>query len=335
MTEPRVAITFVSDAVPGIRRRRRGKRFVYLTPTGRELNGDVAKRIDALAIPPAWTDVWICADECGHIQATGRDARGRKQYRYHAQFRQGRERAKFKNLIPFGEALGALRARIDTDLRAPALTHDRVVAGVVSLIGETFLRVGNEAYARTNKTFGITTLRSNHVDVSGTHLHLQFVGKGGKEFDVDCCAPRVARLVRRLQDLPGQRLFQYLDDDGEVRAISSHDVNEYLREATGVDATAKTFRTWGASLLAAQELVLLDPPQSETEARREINAALRPVANALGNTLAVCKASYVHPTVLKRYEDGSLAQRWNAGPKRAANHLNAGERRLLCILRGS
>jgi DNA topoisomerase-1 len=328
-------ISFVTDEVPGIRRRRRGKKFVYVSPTGRELNGTIAKRIDALAFPPAWTDVWICPDESGHIQATGRDARGRKQYRYHSQFRQGRERAKFRNLIPFGEALGALRRRIDADLRSPALTHDRVVAGVLSLIGETFLRVGNEAYARENKTFGITTLRTNHVDVTGTHLRLRFVGKGGKEFDVACCEPRVARLVRRLQDLPGQRLFQYLDDDGEVRAIASNDVNDYLRDATGVDATAKTFRTWGATLLAAKQLVVLDPPQTDTEARRELNAALRPVADALGNTLAVCKASYVHPMVIKRYEDGSLTERWNAGPTRAANRVTAEERRLLCILRGS
>jgi DNA topoisomerase-1 len=328
-------ITFVNDQTPGIRRRSRGKKFVYVNPRGRELNGPVRQRIESLAIPPAWTDVWICPDPDGHIQATGRDARGRKQYRYHAQYRQGRERAKFRDLVPFGEALGSLRARIDVDLRAPALTRERVVAAVVELIGETFMRVGNEAYARTNKTYGITTLRTSHVDVHGTHLRMQFVGKGGKEFDLDCCHPRVVRVVRRLQDLPGQRLFQYLDDDGEVRAVTSTDVNEYLRASTGVDATAKTFRTWGATLLAAQELSLLPPPESDTEFRREVNAALRPVADALGNTLAVCKASYVHPIVVKRYEDGSLAERWNAGPARGANRLSTDERRLLHVLRGS
>ncbi|HVV36315.1 MAG TPA: hypothetical protein VHC63_06895 [Acidimicrobiales bacterium] len=305
-------ITFVSDQTPGIRRQRRGraKHFTYISPTGRELNGAVAARINALAIPPAWTDVWICPDPNGHIQATGRDARGRKQYRYHPQYRQGRERAKFRNLVPFGEALGALRARIDTDLRSPTLTYERVVAGVVALIGETFVRVGNESYARTNETYGITTLRTNHVDVSGTHLHLCFVGKGGKEFDLDCCHPRVARLVRRLQDLPGQRLFQYVDDDGVVRAVSSNNVNDYLRTATGVDATAKTFRTWGASLLAAQQLRVDPPPK--------LNDALRPVADALGNTLAVCKASYVHPRVIALHEKGTLHDAWARGPARAA-----------------
>jgi DNA topoisomerase-1 len=317
------SINFVTDQQPGIRRRKRGKRFVYVSPTGRELNGNIAKRIDALAIPPAWTDVWICTDEAGHIQATGRDARGRKQYRYHNDFRQGRENAKFRNLVPFGEALGKLRTRIDADLRTPALTHDRVVAAVIALIGETFMRVGNDAYARTNKTYGITTLRSKHVDVNGTSLRLHFVGKGGKEFDVECSEPRVARLVRRLQDLPGQRVFQYVGDDGSTCAISSTDVNTYLREATGVDATAKTFRTWGATLMAAQNLLTADT----------LNNGLRPVAEALGNTLAVCKSSYVHPTVIKRYEDGSLPERWAAGPSRGANKLSADERRLLALLK--
>jgi DNA topoisomerase I len=319
------SVSYVDLGTPGIRRRRRGKRFTYLSPTGRELNGKVAKRIDALAIPPAWTDVWICPDPDGHIQATGRDARGRKQYRYHDGYRQRRERAKFRDLVPFGEALGALRDRIDRDLRAPTLSHDRVVAAVISVIGQTFARVGNDAYARTNKTFGITTLRAQHVDVRGTHLRMHFIGKGNKEFDLDCCDPRLARVVRRLQDLPGQRLFQYLDDDETVRAVSSNDVNEYLRAATGVDATAKTFRTWGATLLAAQRLLDAD----------NLNEALRPVAAALGNTLPVLKSSYVHPTVIKAFEDGTLAEGWSAGPSRGANHLSADERRLLCILRGS
>jgi DNA topoisomerase-1 len=317
------SINYVTDQQPGIRRRRRGKRFRYFNASGRELNGKVAERIDALAIPPAWTDVWICPDASGHIQATGRDAAGRKQYRYHAQYRQRRERAKFRDLVPFGEALGKLRTRIDTDLRSPVLTRDRVVAAIASLIGETFVRVGNDAYARTNKTYGITTLKSSHVDVNGTHLRLKFVGKGGKEFDLDCCEPRVARVVRRLQDLPGQRLFQYVDDDGKTCAISSNDVNDYLREATGIDATAKTFRTWGATLMAAQQLLDAD----------DLNDGLRPVAEALGNTLAVCRASYVHPAVIARFEDGSLAEQWAAGPSRGANKLTADERRLLAVLR--
>jgi DNA topoisomerase-1 len=305
-----------------------GKGWKLVSPQGKPIRDrEVLARVKSLVIPPAWTDVWICPDPSGHIQATGRDARGRKQYRYHAQYRQQRERAKFRDLVPFGEALGTLRAQLDKDLRAPTLSQERVVAAVVALIGETFVRVGNDAYARTNKTFGITTLRSSHVDVSGTHLHMQFVGKGGKKFDLECCHPRVARVVRRLQDLPGQRLFQYVDDDGTTRAITSTEVNDYLRAATGIDATAKTFRTWGATLLAAQELTVEPPPK--------LNDALRPVADALGNTLAVCKASYVHPTVIKRFEEGSLVDAWNAGPSRGANHLSADERRLLHVLRAS
>ncbi|HUR77491.1 MAG TPA: hypothetical protein VMZ22_06065 [Acidimicrobiales bacterium] len=325
-------ITYVNDQTPGISRRVRADQFRYFSPSGRELNGKTKQRIDALAIPPAWIDVWICPDPSGHIQATGRDARGRKQYRYHSQFRQGRERAKFRDLTAFGAALPALRARIDTDLRNPTLGEDRVLAAVVSLIGHTFVRVGNDGYARTNKTFGITTLRNAHVDVSGDHLRLRFVGKGGKAFDVGCCDGRVARVVRRLQDLPGQRLFQYLDDDGAVRAVTSTDVNNYLRSATGIDATAKTFRTWGATRLAAEGLVELETPQSQAEFGRAVNTALRPVADALGNTVAICRASYVHPVILKRFEDGTLPKRWNAGPSRAAGGLTRDERRVLHVL---
>jgi DNA topoisomerase-1 len=327
------SIIYVSDQEAGIRRRRRGKKFTYLSPRGRELNGSVAKRIDALAIPPAWTDVWICPDPSGHIQATGRDARGRKQYRYHTQYRRRRELAKFRDLAPFGEALGGLRKRIDEDLRSPALSQDRVVAAVVSLIGQTFGRVGNDAYARENKTFGITTLRSDHVDINGSHLRMCFVGKGGKEFDLACCDPRIARVVRRCQDLPGQRLFQYVNDDGQNCAVTSTDINDYLRDATGLDATAKTFRTWGATLLATQVLAELPPPESDAEFRRELNAALRPVADALGNTVAVCRASYVHPKVIDCFERGSLPEQWSSGPSRAAHRLTADERRLLAILK--
>jgi DNA topoisomerase-1 len=325
------SITYVNDQTPGITRRGR-KKFVYVSPNGRELNGKVRERIESLAIPPAWTDVWICPDPSGHIQATGRDARGRKQYRYHDGYRQRRERAKFRDLVPFGEALGALRARIDQDLRSPTLSQERVVAAVVSLIGQTYARVGNDAYARTNKSFGVTTLRNGHVEVSGSHLRLRFVGKGGKLYDLSCCDARVARVVRRCQDLPGQRLFQYENDDGTTCALTSSDVNDFLREATGIDATAKTFRTWGATLLAAQNLVPVETPDSDTALRRAVNDALRPVADALGNTLAVCRASYVHPTVLKRFEDGSLAQRWADGPSRAGGGLVADERRLLHVL---
>jgi DNA topoisomerase-1 len=318
-------ISFVTDEVPGIRRRRRGKKFVYVSPTGRELNGTIAKRIDALAIPPAWTDVWICPDPSGHIQATGRDAKGRKQYRYHPSFRLRREKLKFNGLIPFGESLGALRAQVDKDLRAATLSRERVLAALVALMERTYVRVGNEGYARTNKTFGLTTLRCRHVDLDGTRLQLRFVAKGGKAVEIECCDARLARVVRRCQDLPGQLLFQYLDADGVPTPVSSNDFNEYLRATTGLDATAKTFRTWGATLLAAEAFVAAEPGAS-------VPRVLAPVAEQLHNTVAVCRNSYVHPTVIRRFEEGTLAQRWAEGPTRAANRLAANERKLLHVL---
>lgn len=287
------AISFVSDDEPGIRRVGDDE-FRYVRETTRtevKAPKELA-RIRALAVPPAWTDVWICADTNGHIQATGRDAKGRKQYRYHAQFRNKRERRKFDQLAPFGHALRDLRAQVDTDLRRPVLSRERVVAAVVSLLQQTYVRIGNEAYARENKSFGLTTLRCAHLQLNGTAMRLRFTGKGGKRFDVTCCDPRLCRVVRRCRELPGQPLFQYLDDDAEPCAVTSTDVNEYLRNATQLDATAKTFRTWGASLLAAQQLVRVEAPASERDAARAINAALGPVAAQLGNTIAVCRASY-------------------------------------------
>lgn len=325
-------ISYVRDDQPGIARRGT-KRFRYVDASGREVTQAERERIDALAIPPAWTHVWICPDPSGHIQATGRDARGRKQYRYHAAFRSRREKAKFRDLVPFGEALGKLRTRVDADLRQPQLSRERVVAAVLSLMEQTYVRVGNHGYARENKTYGLTTLRVHHVEVTGGHLHLNFVGKGGKAVEVTCCDARLARVVRRCQDLPGQHLFQYVNDDGEPSVVSSNDVNDYLRESTGLDATAKTFRTWGASLLGAQSLLAFDPPTSPTEFGRSVNEALKPVAQTLGNTVTVCRNSYVHPVVLTRFQDGSLAERWAAGPSRAASGLSADERRLLAVLR--
>ena len=329
-------ITFVRDDSPGIRREGRA-RFRYVDTRGREVSDTVRKRIEALAIPPAWEHVWICPDPQGHIQATGRDARGRKQYRYHSAFRRRRERAKFRGLVPFGEGLGVLRKRVDGDLRSTNLSRSRVLAAVVALLDQTYIRVGNEGYARDNKTFGLTTLRCRHVDVRGDRLHLRFNGKGGKVFDLTCCDPRLARVVRRCQDLPGQLLFQYVDDDGKPSSISSGDLNDYLRETTGLeDATAKTFRTWGASLLAAELFAELDPPppSSAAELGRIVNATLAPVAQTLGNTVAVCRASYVHPKVLDTFEQGTLGPAWREGPSRARQGLSAEERRLRGVLRG-
>jgi DNA topoisomerase-1 len=326
-------LVYVTDEEPGISRRGRS-RFRYVRQsTGKEVRDDrELERIRRLAIPPAWTDVWICADRRGHVQATGRDARGRKQYRYHAAFRQRRERRKFHQLPAFGHSLARLRARVDDDLRSPSLNRARVLATIVSLLDLTHVRIGNEAYAQDNKSFGLTTLRCRHLDVDGNRLHLRFPGKNGHKFDVTCCDPRLARVVRRCQELPGQLLFQYVDDDGSPAPITSNDVNDYLQSATELDITAKTFRTWGATVLAAEQLSELDPPSSEREASIALNAALEVVAQRLGHTVAICRSSYVHPVVLDAFRDGTLAERWAAGPRRAAGGLSAPERKLLALL---
>ena len=327
------SLVHVSDDEPGIARQGHS-RFRYVRETSRKpvRNDRELARIRALAIPPAWTDVWICADPNGHIQATGRDARGRKQYRYHAADRRRRDRRKFDQLVPFGTSLGGLRVAIDRDLRRPQLDRQRVLAAIVSLLEQTYIRIGNEAYARENQSFGLTTLRSSHVDVDGTHLRLHFRGKGGKWTDVSCCDARLARVVRRCQELPGQHLFQYEDADGTVAHVTSTDVNDYLREITGLDATAKTFRTWGATLMAAELLAAVQPPASAQAATRVANDILRDVAAELGNTLAVCRASYVHPVVLDSFESGTLHTVWQEGPARSRKRVTAPERKLLRLL---
>jgi len=328
-------LTFSSDEEPGIRRRGT-KRFRY----DDEATGSVVRdkrtleRINALVIPPAWTNVWICAAANGHIQATGRDARARKQYRYHAAYRSQREREKFADLIPFGEALGPLRARLRDDLDGRAWDFDHVVALVVALLDCTHVRVGNVHYARENGTFGLTTLRNKHVqEPSRGPLRLQFVGKGGKEHDVAIDDAELARQVRRCRQLPGQQLFQWVDVTGERHPVRSGDVNERLRELTGLELTAKTFRTWGASVRAAALLADAGEPASAREANREIIAAVDEVAQVLGNTRAVARASYVHPAVLAAFEAGRLEDWWRDGPSRAGSGLKADERKLLAVLR--
>lgn len=326
-----MTITFTRDDQPGIRRKGR-KHFTYVHPNGRPVSAVVAQRINALAIPPAWTDVWISPDPNSHIQATGRDARGRKQYRYHDDFRRKRDKAKFSRLVEFGDALGGIRAQVDRDLRNPALSRDRVVAAVIRLMDQTYVRVGNEHYARENKSFGLTTLRCRHAHLDGQSLHLRFNGKGGKLVEVTCCDASLARVVRRCQDLPGQQLFQYVNGDGAPHGVASGDINDYLRAIADIDATAKTFRTWGASLLAAEAFASLETPPSERALRSVIKETLEPVAATLGNTVAVCRSSYVHPTVLTSFEKGTLQDRWAQGPSRARGGLSANERRLLAVL---
>jgi DNA topoisomerase I len=327
------SLRFVDDAEPGIRRTGT-KRFAYRSDTSGRAVRDKAQleRFRTLAIPPAWTDVWICADPDGHLQATGRDARGRKQYRYHPDFRAQQEEMKFDQLVPFGNALGGLRGKIDEDLGLTGLPLERVVAVVLGLLDKTAARVGNEGYAAENSTFGLTTLRDRHATFDCNTLRLRYAGKGGKRHDVRCTDARLARLVRRCQELPGQLLFQYLDDDDTPRAVGSQAVNDYLREATGLDVTAKTFRTWGGTVLAATGLAALPPPETAKERTEGLRIVLEEVSDHLGNTLPVCRASYVHPRVIETFEDGSLPRRWSAGPKRAAGGLTADERRLLRLL---
>jgi DNA topoisomerase-1 len=326
-------LVFTSDEEPGIRRRGR-RRFHYVDDRGQRIHDAKSlARIRALAVPPAWTDVWICADSRGHIQATGRDARGRKQYRYHTAFRTHRDSTKFDELVAFGRALGGLRRRVDDDLAAPGLGYKRMVALVVLLLGDTYVRVGNECYAQENGSYGLTTLRKRHAAVNGATLRLRFVGKHGARVDVKVVDRRLARLVCRCQDLPGQLLFQYEDDDGQLRPIRSGDVNDYLRDATGLDATAKTFRTWGASVRAAAALAALGAPARARQGARELNAVIDEVARHLGNTRAVCRRSYIHPLVIQHFEAGSLPELWAAGPARRARGLDADERKLLHVLR--
>ena len=303
-------LVYVSDSQPGIRRKRRGKRFAYLGPDDRPLT-DAAElaRIARLAIPPAYTDVWICRNSRGHIQATGRDARGRKQYRYHAQWRAARDGNKFGRMMDFGAALPKLRRRLRRDLSLPELPRDKVLAVVGSLLDTTRVRIGNPEYARDNNSFGLTTLRNRHVRFIREHRALfSFRGKGGAEHEVAVDDRRIVRIVRRCQDLPGQLLFQYVDDSGQRRAIDSDMVNAYLREAMGGEFTAKDFRTWGATVRAIALLAATPLPEMRSE--RALNACIvavvRQVAEELRNTPAVCRKSYINPLVFSAWRSGAL-----------------------------
>jgi DNA topoisomerase-1 len=306
-------LRYVSDTRPGIRRRRSGRGFTYASPTGEPItDADRLAWIRAIAIPPAWTDVWISPVRNGHILATGRDARGRKQYRYHPRWREVRDDTKYAHLIAFGELLPKIRARVDADLARPGISREKVLAAIVRLLELTFIRVGNEEYARLNRSFGLTTLRTRHVRVEGTQLLFRFRGKSGVVHEVDLRDRRLAGVIRRIQDLPGQELFEYLDGDA-VQTVSSDDVNAYLRDAAEDDVTAKDFRTWAGTVLAFRELAALPAAASEAEAKRAIVGAIRNVATRLGNTPAVCRRSYVHPGVLEAFAEGALAAAADSG----------------------
>lgn len=300
-------LRYVNDDQPGIQRRRFGKYFRYLRADG-EVVRDPQElgRIRALAIPPAWTQVWICPLSNGHLQATGRDSKGRKQYRYHPQFRSLRDEAKYERLLLFGKSLPQIRTRVEEDLKQPGLPRSKVLATVIRLLETTLIRVGNEEYARTNGSFGLTTMRNKHVNVEGSAVRFRFRGKSGIHHSIRVDDRRLARTVRHCQELPGQELFQYLDDDGAPRRIDSEDVNGYLQEISGESFTAKDFRTWAGTVLAARTLHEFEKFTSMTQAKRNVVAAIEIVPKRLGNTKAVCRKCYIHPLVVNAYLDGSL-----------------------------
>jgi DNA topoisomerase-1 len=322
----------VSDEEPGIRRVRAGRGFSYRTPRGAIRDRTTLDRIRALAIPPAWTDVWICPSPDGHLQATGRDAKGRKQYRYHANWRAARERHKFSMLATFGATLPAIRRRRARDLLRGDLSIATVAAGVVLLLEHTMIRVGNEEYVRANGSFGLTTLRSRHARVSGDRVDLRFVGKGAVPHHVSLCDPRIADLIRRCRSLHGEHLFQYVNGDGQPHALLSADVNEYLRTAAGADVTAKDFRTWMATLMAGSALAALPRSETDAQTRRQVNAVIDQVAARLRNTRAVCRASYVHPAVITTFSNGTLAEHWSAPTGERVRGLRSEEQMLLGFL---
>jgi DNA topoisomerase-1 len=304
-----LGLRYVSDAMLGITRRRAGKGFAYRDPTGRPLRDpDTLAWIRSLAIPPAWCEVWISPFRDGHLLATGRDDKGRKQYRYHPRWRALRDEAKFDRMLAFGQALPRIRAAVEAELARPGLGRRKVLAAVVRLLETTLIRVGNDEYARANKTFGLTTMRDRHFRAEGARLRFSFRGKAGKRHVVTLKNRRLAALVRRMQELPGQELFQYLDDDGVPQAIDSGDVNAFLREIAGEDFTAKDFRTWSATVLAAWALREFESFDTQVAAKRNVTQAIERVAGRLGNTPAICRKSYVHPEIVGAYLDGSLLE---------------------------
>jgi len=302
-------LRYVSDDAPGITRRKSGKGFSYLLPSGSPLKDKATlQRIRSLAVPPAYKDVWICPHPDGHIQATGRDDKGRKQYRYHTRWREVRDAAKYEHLLDFARALPAIRARVSEHMSLPGLPREKVLATVVNLLETTLIRVGNDDYAKQNDSYGLTTLKDRHVKVEGSTLRFAFKGKSGKTWQLGVQDRRVARIVRACQDLPGQELFQYRDADGELRDVTSADVNAYLREITGREITAKDFRTWAGTVLAAVALREFEKVDTQTAAKKNIRQAIERVASRLGNTPTICRKCYVHPAVFDSYLNGELAE---------------------------
>jgi DNA topoisomerase-1 len=313
-SEPVVAakaagLRYVTDDKPGIRRERQGDGFTYIDKAGDPVEDEATlARIKSLVIPPAWTDVWICASPNGHLQATGRDAKGRKQYRYHAKWRNVRDEVKYERMLNFGQALPSIRKAVDTALKLPGLPREKVLATIVRLLEVTMMRIGNEEYARTNKSFGLTTLRSRHVKVDGKEIDFNFRGKSGVFHTIHLEDRRLANIIAKTRELPGQDLFQYIDEDGQPHTVDSGDVNDYLRTITGEDYTAKDFRTWSGTLLAALALHEFEKFDSETQAKKNIVRAIESVAERLGNTPTICRKCYVHPAVIDAYLEGTVLE---------------------------
>jgi DNA topoisomerase-1 len=300
-------LRYVTDAMPGIRRQRHGRGFTYTDPDGQVIRTrELIDRFKSLVIPPAWTDVWICPHEDGHLQVTARDARGRKQYRYHPGFRKHRDGTKFERMFELSDVLWKIRERVETDIELPGLARDKIMATVVWLLETTLIRIGSDEYAKANKSFGLTTMRRRHATVVGSELRFEFRGKSGIQHAVAVTDKRIARIVQRCQELRGEELFKYIDDEGKRQTVQAEDVNAYLQDVTGQEITAKDFRTWAGTMLVAEELRKTGPASTKREAERNIVAAVDITAKRLGNTRSVCRKYYIHPTLIEAYLDGSV-----------------------------
>lgn len=331
-------LRYVSDTTPGIRREPRGDSFVYFDAKGNEIRDEkTLERIRKLAIPPAYTDVWISPRANGHIQATGRDAKGRKQYRYHAKWRLVRDETKYERMMAFGRALPQIRDRVEHDLALPGLPREKVLATVVRLLETTLIRVGNDEYAKSNKSYGLTTMRDKHVQIEGSEVRFSFSGKSGVKHEISIKDRKLAQIVKRSRELPGYELFQYIDQNGEQRDVTSDDVNSYLQEITGEHFTAKDFRTWAGTVLAALALQEIGPFEKDSQAKKNVVAAVERVAERLGNTKSVCRKSYIHPQVIDAYLEGSLLetliQRTEDELEESIHGLDAEETMVLAFLK--
>lgn len=334
-----VGLRYVSDARPGIRRRKTGTGFSYARADGSKLSdADVLKRIKALVIPPAWVDVWISPFADGHLQATGRDAKGRKQYRYHALFREVRESTKYEHVVAFADELPTIRKKVHEHMGRRGLPREKVLATVIHLLETTLIRIGNDDYAKQNNSYGLTTLKNRHVAVDGNEVRFRFTGKSGKQWSLRVRDRRVAKIIKACQDLPGQELLQYLDETGDCQDVTSSDVNAYLKEITGKDVTAKDFRTWAGTVLAAMALNEVESFDSAAQAKRNLRAAIEKVAARLGNTPTICRKCYVHPEVLNCYMDGNLVLELKSKAESElrgdVQNLKPEEAAVLALLRG-